>query len=144
MISPISFMGINALKESQVPEGTPRTLIMDIEEPVKKYHETINVLTETEIDISEMLDEIMIYLSDISTCQNGIESMSNNIKNMYQSNHLEEEGIIVADATVELALVIKKQAIQNKLYTDDGELPYIVGGWINDTLPLFKLNVEKD
>jgi hypothetical protein len=125
----------------------PEMIILDLEEAMRVFYEQVarmdncdNVLFVTELDY--LLDEIVMYISDINFFHDGIESLGKEIITMYTQRNELEDGKILAAAAKQLAHALVEQISIYRLYVDSGVFPYQHSGWLSPYSPSFSKNLE--
>ena len=121
----------------------PKFIIIDIENPMRCFYEQVADMVNCEAELDFILDEIVTHIADINFYHQGIEALHAQIKQMHSHQiEFKNDGIILANATSQLAHAVMEQIEINKLYVSSGVFPYEHHGWLGTYTPIFRKNLE--
>lgn len=121
----------------------PMFIILDIAAAIDAFHEACANMTEIDCSIDLTINEILEYISIEESAEDGLVALSEDLRRCFHSEN-NNDGEIIAEATLALGKAILQHLKNYKLYTTDGILPpYELDTWVDSETPCL-VNVIKD
>jgi hypothetical protein len=116
----------------------PRTVVLDLEEPIRKFNDTVLVSNEYELSIDEVMSEILIYIADEWRATAGLTALERNMTDLFN-----EDSIPIGGATRELAAQLLQRLQHHSLYASDHLLHYrLAKEWIDGETPVLERHLD--
>lgn len=102
----------------------PETIVIVAVEELREYAERLDRLEETEVNVSESLEEIFVHISDQGMLGCAMDILKDSVVHLYSRVGYNDDGKIISDAMVKFAGSMAKELSTINAYDDKGALPY--------------------
>lgn len=119
----------------------PDALILEMPDVIRTFMEETADMQVGEYNLAEVISEVMLFISDHEFVNVGIEELRKHFQQMYMNGDEQWDGVIMANAVVNMAQKMVKIFEDIKAYMPDGNLPFDFHQWVvrNDTIVFTKL-----
>lgn len=122
----------------------PQYVVLDLEEPIRKYHDQIAHVDEYELSIDEVLSEALIFIADEWRADQGLGAFHETMGQVFTTVDISpQEAEIVGTAAEALAKDLLQQIRQGHLYAADHLLHYrLAKEWVDENTPVLERHLS--
>lgn len=122
----------------------PQYVVLDLEEPIRKFHHQIAHVDEYELSIDEVLSEALIFIADEWRADQGLGAFHNAMGACFTTVDISPgDAEIVGSAAEALAQDLLRQVRQGRLYAADHLLHYRISKeWVDENTPVLERHLS--